>query len=442
MSYTMLLLAAVAHTAQASSCTPCTDTPSPSMTTTCAHYQYGVTQCNRCNATQDWINNRYCERSCYVAGCGYAGEPCCLATPVTIGSFRLALPETFVAHGWEPVTATQAFEHFADPAFARAFGHLRGQTVRFGGISADFLAYFVDANVAPACRWSDLVPFFAQDCDFPTGSFDHLLDFLLGAGVKLLFDLNQLSGRNCTQPGPKPWQPAQWCGDSPAPWDTAPVRALLTHVRSRGLEGLVGFELGNELHKPPHISPETATKDIGTLALIFAEIWSGETEPPVLYAHGTNDCPSRNSSDTMAALQAVSSRSGFSAHSYPGGGSGHAHMWWEKYDLTTYLLDVHWLREETLSEVANCLAAWNDGPRAAGVTMAITEGAATYGNGWAAGAPQTNAFIHGFFTIAQLGQFAREGISMVARWSVTTRECGTIPTHLPCFAQSLDPPHG
>ena len=81
--------------------------------------------------------------------------------PVTIGTFRLALPETFVAHGWEPVTATQAFDYFANPAFARAFGHLRGQTVRFGGISADFLAYFVDASVAPACRWSDLTPFFA-----------------------------------------------------------------------------------------------------------------------------------------------------------------------------------------------------------------------------------------------------------------------------------------
>ena len=40
--------------------------------------------------------------------------------------------------------ATQVFSLFDDPAVVTAFGHLRGQTVRFGGITADWLDYFVD----------------------------------------------------------------------------------------------------------------------------------------------------------------------------------------------------------------------------------------------------------------------------------------------------------
>ena len=34
-----------------------------------------------------------------------------------------------------------------------AFGHLRGQTVRFGGITADWLAYVADAAVSAPCTW-------------------------------------------------------------------------------------------------------------------------------------------------------------------------------------------------------------------------------------------------------------------------------------------------
>ena len=73
--------------------------------------------------------------------------------PITVGECVGTLAPSFVAHGWEPWTATQAFRLFDDPGVAKAFGHLRGQTVRFGGISADWLDYVKDPHVSAPCLW-------------------------------------------------------------------------------------------------------------------------------------------------------------------------------------------------------------------------------------------------------------------------------------------------
>ena len=54
-----------------------------------------------------------------------------------------------------------------------------------------------------------------------------------------------------------------------------------------------------------------------------------------------------------------------------------------------------------------------------GVQAAVTEAAAMCGfNAIPPGAPTTSSFIHGFFSIAQLGQFAREGVALLARWGI------------------------
>ena len=169
------------------------------------------------------------------------------AIPIAVHLNRLTTttPRTFLAHGWEPWTATGMFEHFGDPAFATTVSHLRGQTVRFGGISADWLSYVVNKTVSAPCSFMHK-PFApgTKGCAFSTGSLDYLLGFLQRAGIETLFDLNELAGRNCTQPSPGggEQQKSQWCGDRPAAWDTAPVRALLQHVHDRGMHGVVGFE--------------------------------------------------------------------------------------------------------------------------------------------------------------------------------------------------------
>jgi hypothetical protein len=108
-------------------------------------------------------------------------------------------------------------------------------------------------------------------------------------------------------------------------------------------------------------------------------------------------------------------RGGFSWHSYP----GNAETSWNKSDLTSFLLNTSWLRHEVLSRTSPCLRAWNSGPRAAGVLAAVTEAAAMCGfSTIAPGAPTTSSFIHGLFSVAQLGQFAREGVALLARWGI------------------------
>merc|ERR1711924_1630 len=163
-----------------------------------------------------------------------------------------------------------------------------------------------------------------KQCPFNTGSFDHLLD------------VNEIIGRTCTRPGPKPWNPAQWCGDQPSDWDIATVRVLLEHVRDKGLEGVVGFELGNELFKPPHIAVETAHKDIAAFAALVDEVWEGKTVRPKLFATGTNDCRDRSNNDTMDVLL-KNGLDGFSFHSYPGNAQEHSE------NLSTFLLNSSWL---------------------------------------------------------------------------------------------------
>ena len=371
---------------------------------------------------------------------------------VAVGGCVGTVAASFVAHGWEPWMATQAFHLFDDPALTTAFGHLRGQTVRFGGITADWLDYVADPAVSPPCLWGrqGRAPFTpGGSCPFSTGSLDALLHFLENAGVGLLFDLNVLVGRNCTQPEPRKPDaiaashgvPNEWCGDHPAPWNTSSVRVLLEHIHgSRNRAGaltpgrFVGFELGNELFLPKHITPETAAGDIATAADLLKSVWAGGGSssarssaagpagsplplppPPRLYATGTNDCQHRNNSDTMAVLATLGMRSGFSFHSYP----GNAQTSWNKSDLTSFLLNASWLRHEILSRTAPCLRAWNSGPRAAGVLAAVTEAAAMCGfSTIPPGAPTTRSFIHGFFSVAQLGQYAREGLALVARWGI------------------------
>ena len=171
--------------------------------------------------------------------------------PITV-SLRKTIavtPGTFLAHGWEPWTATQAFVHFDNPALIKTMSHLRGQTIRFGGISADWLDYVISDVVTPACNWGrpEGRPFTAGgQCPFSTGALDRLLDFVSSAGVELLFDLNELIGRNCTEAGKR--GKGEWCGDAPSPWETRPVLALLQHIAGRNESGQavpIGFELGN-----------------------------------------------------------------------------------------------------------------------------------------------------------------------------------------------------
>ena len=378
-----------------------------------------------------------------AAATAAAGPATVVPITVDVHETIAVTPGTFLAHGWEPWTATQAFVHFDNPALVKTMSHLRGQTIRFGGISADWLDYVVSDQVTAPCTWGrpEGRPFTAGgQCPFSTGALDKLLDFVAEAGVELLFDLNELVGRNCTEAGKR--GKGEWCGDAPSPWETKPVLALLQHLAARNESGQavpIGFELGNvrsntrpllcpppgrrltetaclsvqELFAPQHLPRDVAVGDIQTLAGMMRQIW-GERSPgpaPRFYASGTNDCNRLDSSETIGALLHLregGADAGFSFHSYP----GNLQQGWNKSDLTSFLLNTTWLRTEMLADGAACL------PVLARLPFAVTEAQSMCGGSFAPGAPTTASFINGFFTIANLGQWARAGASLVARWGI------------------------
>lgn len=344
---------------------------------------------------------------------------------IRVGRRIGATAPTFLAHGWEPWTATTAFPLFSDPALLRTLSHLRGQTVRFGGISADFLAYTVDAEVTPPCRFNrpEGRPFSpGGQCPFSTGALDVVLDLCAGAGVGVMFDLNELIGRNCSQPKPPK---NEWCGDTPAPWNVAPIIALLQHIEGRSRSGKaapIALELGNELFAPAHLPRQQAIDDLSTLASLLQEVWGGSDPPPPFFGTGTNDCkrvPNTATIDALASLRNKTGlRTGFSFHSYP----GNADTSWNRSVLSSFLLNTTWLRENVMAPATPCLGSLR-GPNATAsgamsLPFAVTEAQSMCGGQFEPGAPTTSSFINGFFSIANLGMMAQAGAALVARWGM------------------------
>jgi hypothetical protein len=222
-----------------------------------------------------------------------------------------------------------------------------------------------------------------------------------------MFDFNELTGRDCSLPGPQPWQPAQYCGENPAPWNTTKVKMLLEHIRDLDRDAdLVGFELGNELFQPPHLTKETAAEDIITFSELVREVWHPAT-PPDVFAPGTNNCRSSNHSVIFEAIDGHIQ--GFSFHNYPEG-DGMEDDGSVKDPMAT-VLNSTWLRYDAIETPQQCLDLWEGGGyKAKGVQIAVTETSANI---------LTDAFGHGFFSLSLLGQLAKLGATMVSRWSLT-----------------------
>ncbi len=70
-----------------------------------------------------------------------------------------------------------------------------------------------------------------------------------------------------------------------------------------------------------------------------------------------------------------------------------------------------WLRTVDLGEA--CIAAWNAGPRAAGVGLFVTELGSSAANDIAP--PNQRSFLNGFFTIASIARLAAAGLSGASR---------------------------
>ena len=225
----------------------------------------------------------------------------------------------------------------SDPALIKAATALAPAIVRVGGITADWVTYVgMDAEdgggasppqQSPSRTGSRLADWPTRPNNLTMTDFSTLLSFFEATGLLLLFDLNELAGRDCQTINPVTKQPA-WCV---GPWDTANVRAFLQYVHDQHLVGqqLIGFEVRARTHlhththtadggppplharvrrpvatpRPPaaaqlgnelitHLDPTNNTEDILTLASIVATIWA-DTPPgarPVVWAPSTDSC--------------------------------------------------------------------------------------------------------------------------------------------------------
>lgn len=185
-----------------------------------------------------------------------------------------SIPPTFLSLGWEMEQMFNYMGDFSDARYIAAASSLAPAIVRIGGISCDFITYTVPGHPHPAptpapSTWS----WQGAAQNFSTDQFESVLGFLNASGLRLLWDLNELVGRECTnaQPG---GGGDEWClGD----WASGNARDFLQWVHDQGLYGpgstLAGISAGNELRW--HLDPTANTADIlelaGILEVSFAE---------------------------------------------------------------------------------------------------------------------------------------------------------------------------
>lgn len=360
----------------------------------------------------------------YVFALGQTPLPISITTDKVLATTGNRFAPAFGLEMWQMLSMLTNND-FTDSRLLKATSALAGSTIRIGGITADWLCYITDSEanetytsksskelseLALKAR-SRLEDFWPSQCENITmPQFRTLLGFFDAAGWDVVFDLNELHGRNCTNPDPNYPESNEWCSGE---WDTSNAQAFLQYLHDNSLVGgssaLFGFELGNEL--VGHLNYTANIQDILTLVDMVKSIWSNEGDniPPV-YAPSTDNC---YVNDTFTIMNSIADfATGFTYHAYPGGsGTGID-------NFTSILLNTTWLRTGILtgSDSINCINQWiNGGSKAKGLDLWITESSASWN--FSLTEPAQDSFIHGFFTIPELGQYAQTGVNMVARWS-------------------------
>jgi hypothetical protein len=360
-----------------------------------------------------------------------AGGALDLAITVNISlPVAVALP-WLASHGWEVWQALDALGTISDPRAHAIASALAPGVVRVGGITADWLFYTAlgaDERASPLPSLPPPAPALGgfwptQPRNVTLAALRELIRWHDAAGLSLLFDLSELTGRNCQLSKPGCPSCTDWCGSPPAypSWDPSNARALLAALRAGGDVGgasaLFGFELGNELAW--HVAPAENVADVRALARIIKDVWAGAPaeDVPSFFAPSTDHCYD----DNLATYQIMANVSGyvtgFTYHAYPAGDGS---------QLLGQLTNATWLREGILggSNSAGCISAWSNLTRAAGMQLWVTEASSSWNwpgstdPPWPAGTPGQNTVLHNFFTLAELGQYARTGVGIVGRWAL------------------------
>lgn len=253
-------------------------------------------------------------------------------TVVTVGDSVVAtVAPGFVGMGWEMDAMLGMMNDIQDPTFAKAASHLSPAIVRVGGITADWVRYDGFSNVAAAAHKTTGPASRRQKGSlggyWPThersltlSNFTTLLNFMSAANLSLMFDLNELHGRNCTSPNPSCGKSTSsychaWCEGA---WDLSNVLDLLQYVHDHSLVGgsspLYAFEVGNELIS--HEDAQNTTADMITLAGHIQKIWGDRPadQRPLLYGPSTDACSDQGQLDIITNISKVPGIGGFTFH--------------------------------------------------------------------------------------------------------------------------------
>jgi hypothetical protein len=269
-----------------------------------------------------------------------------------------------------------------------------------------------------------------DESNFTVEALNELTAFLAASGNTLMLTLNELHGRDCHTPKPDcPTNPGcqEWCRGE---WDTSNVREFLQYLHDQQMVGgsnpLQYFELGNELVS--HLNYTNNTADVIALADIIKQIWSSNSSAiatadadvdgymgeasghgnhyiPPLIAPSTDDCSDPGTAKIMAGI--AGHAQGFSFHAYPGGsvsGSNHHPTMLELLTNSTWLRTGILHGSDAIQCVSDFSAVVGTAAPADRMGLWLTESAASWNVSVAA--PAQNAFLHNFFTLAELGQYA------------------------------------
>jgi len=94
--------------------------------------------------------------------------------------------------------------------------------------------------------------------------FIDLLNFARDMNAKLVFGLNEISGRDCHFDGSK-------CRGN---WDTTNAKQFLQYIHDNNIGPIFGFELGNEITRGGHLTMQENIQDYQTLSTIMKSIWA------------------------------------------------------------------------------------------------------------------------------------------------------------------------
>jgi heparanase 1 len=251
--------------------------------------------------------------------------------------------------------------------------------LRVGGSNADVAEYNEEFPGGKKCSDEAV----AKKVCLTPARWDELIEFANTVGLRLVFDLNIMIGR-----------------DSGGEWDSTNAKALLTYTAKKYPSFKHGFELGNE--KEFVVGPEDAAHCYLKLRGFINTLWPEESGRPILVGPELNPRPDwlRVFLDTIGVkgvLDAVA------YHMYVGYG--------RSLNLPSLMLQPAWL-DFSHTVAAQSRAAQLSSPAGRDAELWIGETAAAWASGTAG---VCDGFISGFWWLDQLGMAASTGHGAMSR---------------------------